>query len=194
MSWCFQTTAWAAARCCATASRRVVKSLRTPAGDRRRGSRSPAAWCSLPSGSCRASRPTPTPATNGRGQGPGRQRPGRSLCLSGKGELGGRRRRRAAVISSRPDGDARSWAYHIEDADPLEYAEVQSRCGSRAPPSSFRRALVSRDGRRSVPDALFRVATGFELVQNPASVLCSVADGYLLRIEVGQLRRPLFGR
>ena len=85
-----------------------------------------------------------------------------------------------AVIESRPLGDARAWSYTPRDGDPLELAGVVAELGGSD------RARFFDEGRwfdatldTRYPDPLYRIATGFELVQNPASILCSVADGYL---------------
>jgi hypothetical protein len=95
-----------------------------------------------------------------------------------------------ALITSLPDGPwpdgpilgrpARRWSYHAETGDPLDYAPVVERLQRAGADGPFAEALLfSETVEERYPDALFRLATAFELVQNPASILCSVADGHL---------------
>jgi hypothetical protein len=74
------------------------------------------------------------------------------------------------------------WAYEEVSGDPLGYRPVLE-----AIPESARadRVWVSDDALFQAtkdewyPDALYRVARAFDLVDNPASILCSISSGYM---------------
>ena len=77
------------------------------------------------------------------------------------------------------DGDL--WSYSPEDGDPLEYASVVAALG--AGPAG---ELAFPDDRwfeqtadHFYPDALYRIVRAFELVENPATVLCSLEPGFM---------------
>ena len=85
-----------------------------------------------------------------------------------------------AVVSA--DGEARferreangeEWRYRPVDADPLGYHELADGAWR-----SDRWWLDATAGRR-YPDAFHRLARSFDLVDNPASVLCSTAPGWM---------------
>ncbi len=86
-----------------------------------------------------------------------------------------------AVIDRREGPSGSSWAYRIEDADPLEYADVVHRLTVRSRRGEFfsEQEWFRDTHEETYPDGLFRLASAFELVQNPASVVCSVARGHL---------------
>jgi hypothetical protein len=86
-----------------------------------------------------------------------------------------------AEIRTRSDSD--EWTYRPRTADPLGYAPVLERLRSRWGDGSrqwfpdewwLEETVLER-----FPDALHRIASGFELVTNPASVICSIAPGYM---------------
>ena len=93
------------------------------------------------------------------------------------------------------------WRYRPHTGDPLDYAGVVARLAERSgrpsadrfPDAWWREATA---GHR-YPDALYRIARGFDLVTNPASVLCSLEPGHmygaaktevLARLRSGRLR------
>lgn len=91
------------------------------------------------------------------------------------------------------------WSYRIETADPLEYAAVTARLRERSRVGEWfgQRAWFDQTWNETYPDALYRIAAGFERVRNPASILCSVASGSLYgsksasfgaRFSVGRLK------
>lgn len=91
----------------------------------------------------------------------------------------------------RIDGDRQT--YEIADGDPLGLAEVVEARG----PTLRDREWLEATAHRRLPDPIHRIVRGFELVENPASVLCSCAPGYLFggapaffgaRITKGRLR------
>lgn len=114
--------------------------------------------------------------------------PGVSLCVHrdgsgwrvvGDGEARVGRRRR---------GSQWQWSYQPLTGDPLEYGPrlAQLRrlhAGARRQAGDavwFSQAAwfdATREG--AYPDALHRIARGFDLVTNPASVVCSVAPGHM---------------
>ncbi len=121
---------------------------------------------------------------------------GVDLCVAPVGE-GWR------VASAR--GDARiarrngvrgdEYAYRPLSGDPLGYGELGDggEPGAFAPDAWWLEATASAP----YPDALYRVVQGFELVENPASIICSVAEGHMYgsaytvlgsRISTGRLR------
>lgn len=96
---------------------------------------------------------------------------------------------------------SRSWTYRVETGDPLGYAPLldQLRQDAGDPERSWfpddAWFEVSHDHR--FPDALYRLSRTFDLVQNTASVACSVGDGhmygagitdFLARVSGGRLR------
>ena len=73
------------------------------------------------------------------------------------------------------------WSYRSLSADPLDYDRVRvelERDHGYGTSYSDAQWLAATSGHR-YPDALARIAGGFELVHNPASVICSVAPGYM---------------
>ena len=106
--------------------------------------------------------------------------PGVELCARPDGEgwvvAGPRGRARIARDVSR-------WSYTVMEGDPLHYLPVleQLRTAASAPDETWfdDRAWFSATLDAAFPDALHRIAGGFALVANPASVLCSTAPGHV---------------
>ncbi len=65
------------------------------------------------------------------------------------------------------------WRYRPNDGDPLEYGDL-----ARDEWHGDRWWLESTADRR-YPDALYRLSRAFELVDNPASILCSTGSGHM---------------
>lgn len=109
-----------------------------------------------------------------------------------------------AIIRRRTHGEQSQWSYEMESGDPLGYQPLYARLESLARSAENRAVDWYSDedwfrvtGESAYPDALYRVATSFELVENPASLVCSAAPGYLYgssrastaaRFSVGRLR------
>ncbi len=87
-----------------------------------------------------------------------------------------------------------AFAYRPGSGDPLGFAAILERLRRRAGEPErlfFPDAWWLEESREAVyPDALYRIAAGFELVENPASLLCSVAPGYMF----GLVRTELAAR
>ena len=86
------------------------------------------------------------------------------VVVDGAGEARFRRRRGASGVQ---------WSYQAAGADPLGYAELAVG-GWRGD-----RWWLETTARHAYPDALHRLARSFELVDNPASILCSTAPGHM---------------
>ena len=75
------------------------------------------------------------------------------------------------------------WSYTALEGDPLGYLPIveRLRASSGEPEGSWfdDRAWFEATLDADFPDALHRIAGGFALVQNPASVLCSTAPGHV---------------
>ena len=93
-----------------------------------------------------------------------RRRSGGWVVMSDDGEAQFARRRGPAGVE---------WRYRPIDADPLGYDEL-----ARGAWRADRWWLEATAGRR-YPDALHRLARAFDLVDNPASILCSMAPGWM---------------
>ncbi len=106
---------------------------------------------------------------------------GVELCsYRSEGKLWVASRDGAAVIARRGD----DWAYRPVTGDPLFYQGVAQRLDDAAARGSAGDWYSDRDWFEAsknelYPDALRRLARGFELVENPATVICSVAPGYM---------------
>jgi hypothetical protein len=74
-----------------------------------------------------------------------------------------------------------SWSYEPEGGDPLGYAPVVASlaAGSLGAESFSDELWFEATAGHFYPDALYRIARAFELVENPASVLCSLEPGYM---------------
>lgn len=89
-------------------------------------------------------------------------------------------RRGGAFIRRRREGARTLWRYQPTGGDPLGYAPVVEALERAGGGPWF------EDGRwfrathhHAYPDALYRIARAFELVENPASVACSLAPGHM---------------
>lgn len=76
------------------------------------------------------------------------------------------------------------WAYLPQAGDPLRYRGVAARLRERTAESAEDDWFSDLDWFEATkdefyPDALHRIARGFELVENPASVICSAEPGYM---------------
>jgi hypothetical protein len=87
-----------------------------------------------------------------------RRQAGAWVVVDGDGE---------AVFRRRGGAAGTEWSYQPADGDPLEYGELAA--GSWHGDRWWLRATADH----RYPDALHRLARSFELVDNPASVLCS---------------------
>lgn len=125
---------------------------------------------------------------------------GIDLCVAVEGE-GWRveSARGSARLHRRGEGTGREWAYEPQDGDPLGYAPIAARLAERAPQNtpwlSDDQWFTATRG-ADYPDAFHRIASGFELVANPASVICSVKPGFMYgaaltdfssRLSIGRL-------
>lgn len=75
------------------------------------------------------------------------------------------------------------WSYQPVSGDPLGYAPVVEELGRRAGSDAERGFpdawWLEATGAHAYPDALYRLVRAFDLVENPASVLCSLEPGYM---------------
>lgn len=86
-----------------------------------------------------------------------------------------------AGIDRLGSGDDGGWIYEPDGGDPLGYAPVAARLAARDP---SRRAFPDEwwfeaTADHFYPDALYRIVRSFELVDNPATVLCSLEPNYM---------------
>ncbi len=102
-----------------------------------------------------------------------------------------------SALIRRTDDD--QWSYEPRAGDPLKLAGVVERLrqrsdGSDAFPDSW---WLDATREHEYPDPLYRIARGFDLVENPASVICGTSPGYmygagsterLSNLTVGRLR------
>lgn len=99
--------------------------------------------------------------------------------------------RGAARIERRRRGEGSAWRYRPVSGDPLLYAPVAARLAKSGESDRFvadRRWFEATAVGHRYPDALHRIARAFELVENPASLVCSVDDGHMFgarRTEIG---------
>ena len=103
--------------------------------------------------------------------------PGVELCARRDGDgwvvLGRGGRARIAKDGTR-------WSYLALSGDPLGYLPVVERLKNDGDGPWFEdRAWFTATLEQDFPDALHRIAGGFALVTNPASVLCSTAPGHV---------------
>lgn len=100
--------------------------------------------------------------------------PGVDLCVFATGEgweIESARGR--ATIARRPGGEGEEWLYRPETGDPLDYLAL-------APAGWLSDAgWLEATSSHHYPDGLYRLASAFDLVDNPASVLCSLHPGYM---------------
>ncbi len=98
-------------------------------------------------------------------------------------------RREDALVVENRDGRARvdrregetiEWRYVPETGDPLDYEAVAARLAATSGAEFHSDAAwLEATGEHRYPDALYRISRAFDLVVNPASVLCSLEDGYM---------------
>lgn len=88
-----------------------------------------------------------------------------------------------ALVSREGAGENALWAYRPLSGDPLEYrpvlASLRRDSGAARGEWFSDRAWFDASSRHRYPDALYRLARGFELVENPASGICSVGPGHM---------------
>ncbi len=108
--------------------------------------------------------------------------PGVDLCaapLAREGSPPGLRiesARGSATVFRRvdPSSAAIEWSYQAESGDPVGLAAHFGRDAWSSDRAVFDASLNTR-----YPDSLHRLSRSFDLVLNPASVVCSLADGYM---------------
>jgi len=109
--------------------------------------------------------------------------PGVDLCAFAEGDDRWRvvSSRGSATFSRSSRDGAERWAYRPADGDPLGYAAVAGRLAERCSAAAndfFADQLWFEESLEAdYPDALYRLARAFELVDNPASIVCSLAPG-----------------
>ena len=110
--------------------------------------------------------------------------PGVDLCvvneqsgwrvLSARGE---------ALIATKPGESERLWSYRALSGDPLGYGPLVAalRAGAGMPQQQWfgDSQWFNASKNHFYPDALYRLGGAFELVENPASVICSNSPGYM---------------
>jgi hypothetical protein len=86
-----------------------------------------------------------------------------------------------ASFERREGVDGPEWSYTVETADPLRLEAVMARLRTDDPDTRWfpESSWFEQSWDERYPDPLFRIASGFERVRNPASILCSVSNGYL---------------
>lgn len=107
----------------------------------------------------------------------------------------------SAVIRRTGSGSDELWSYEPADGDPLELsgvvAELRKRAGDPDAGAFPDRWWLEATRGRELPDPLYRIARGFDLVENPASVICGTSPGYMYgacstelasRLSVGRLK------
>jgi hypothetical protein len=106
----------------------------------------------------------------------------------------------ALVRRTGPEGQE-LWSYEPLDGDPLELAPVVAGLRRRAHDDQAAafpdRWWLEATRERENPDPLYRIVRGFDLVENPASVICGTRPGFMYgacstelasRLSVGRLR------
>jgi hypothetical protein len=79
-----------------------------------------------------------------------------------------------ATIERRASAERVEWRYRAETGDPLDYRDLAPAAEWLGDDEWLDRTLEHR-----YPDGLHRLASAFELVENPASVLCSLRPGFM---------------
>lgn len=104
----------------------------------------------------------------------------------------------ARIRRSMGDGGEELFAYEPLEGDPLRLADIVERLGKSGADGFFSDQKwldATRD--HEYPDPLYRIVRGFDLVENPASVICGTLPGYMYgalttalvsRLTVGRLR------
>jgi hypothetical protein len=77
--------------------------------------------------------------------------------------------------------DGPGWIYRPDGADPLGYAPIVARLSARRPgyPALPDAWWLEATAMHHYPDALHRIWRAFELVENAATILCSLEPGYM---------------
>lgn len=105
-------------------------------------------------------------------------------------------RGRASIRRRSVAGEER-WSYEASSGDPLRLSEVLDSLGAKNGAWLTDEQWLDATLEVYFPDPLYRIARGFDLVENPASVICSVGEGYMYgaavtsiasRLSVGPLR------
>lgn len=103
----------------------------------------------------------------------------------------------ALIAKKRANGDL-LWSYQTLSGDPLGYAPMVTSLQQRTDGSDawFTDDLWFEASKHSkYPDALYRLAQSFELVQSPSSVACSVSEGYMFGSRKAQIMAlPAIGK
>lgn len=107
----------------------------------------------------------------------------------------------ALIRRSRGPEGGELWSYEPLDGDPLALAPVveslRQRAGDPGAAAFPDRWWLEATRDHENPDPLYRIARGFDLVENPASVICGTRPGYMYgacstelasRLSVGRLR------
>ncbi len=88
-----------------------------------------------------------------------------------------------ALIQRKQGPAGELWSYQISSGDPLDYSSIVVGLKERAAdetktwfPDEW---WFDASKEHFYPDALYRLAEGFALVENPASILCSNSPGYM---------------
>ncbi|MEE9597185.1 MAG: hypothetical protein V3V96_10460, partial [Acidiferrobacterales bacterium] len=104
-----------------------------------------------------------------------------------------------ALIQRKQGPAGELWSYQISSGDPLDYSSIVVGLKERAADETktwFPDEWwfdASKD--HFYPDALYRLAEGFALVENPASILCSNSPGYMFGSQVTEWTAiPTIGR
>ncbi|MFV2059513.1 MAG: hypothetical protein ACC653_02445 [Gammaproteobacteria bacterium] len=90
-----------------------------------------------------------------------------------------------AVIHHKREQQKSFWRYEIKTADPLHYESVLQKLLLSSTDNNNQQGWFSdqqwfgASKNEYYPDALYRIANGSNLVTNPASVVCSVATGFM---------------
>ncbi|TNF70858.1 MAG: hypothetical protein EP299_13190 [Acidobacteria bacterium] len=109
--------------------------------------------------------------------------PGVDVCVysSDAGWLVESKRGRAA-FRAEETSSGRVWFYDSINGDPFDYLPLieKYRAQAGSEPTGMRdQAWFQASWDATYPDAFYRLTRAFELVENPASILCSVEPGYM---------------
>ena len=106
--------------------------------------------------------------------------PGVDLCVS-RSESGARveSEEGRARVERREDAEGVAWRYVLESGDPLGYREIAEELSPRGAEPEFvaDARWLEATASHLYPDALYRISRAFDLVDNPASILCSLESG-----------------
>lgn len=99
----------------------------------------------------------------------------------------------AATVESRVSPEGLLWRYRVEGSDPLDYRQTLRELSEQAPELAGwvrDEELFAATQGAYFPDALHRIAHAFDLVINPASVICSLDSAHMF----GAARTDLLAR